>query len=77
MKEGALDNMWRLDLNDLQKLMEDPFYPCQWELINFKGSGPGRISHHTCGVSGDKMILIGGKINMKIYRDINNMYVGL
>jgi len=27
LKEGALDNMWKLDLNDIEKLMADPYHP--------------------------------------------------
>lgn len=72
MKEGSIENMWRLNLDDLQKLTEDPYFNCQWELVNFSGSGPGRISHHTCSVQGDKMILIGGKDYRIVYH-----FVGL
>ena len=72
--------MWRLDLNELQKLMEDPFYPAQWELIAFKGAGPGRISHHTCAVKDDKMILVGGlqgdasNKNLYVFEILNNTW---
>jgi len=40
LKEGALDNMWKLDLSDIDKLMADPYHPVQWDLVQFKGTGP-------------------------------------
>lgn len=55
-----MDNMWRINLSELQKLASDPFHPLQWEQIEFKGKLPGKISHHTCTVIGEKMVLIGG-----------------
>ena len=67
MKEGALENMWRLNLDGIERLIEDPYENVSWELIFCKGAGPQRISHHTCGVYGDKMILVGG-----LQGDLNN-----
>ena len=53
--------MWRLDLDSLMRATEDHTYPVTWEQIQYRGTKtPGKISHHKCGVSGDKMILIGG-----------------
>ena len=60
LKEGAMDSMWRLNLDELKNLATDPTYPVSWELISGKGKNPGKISHHTCTVMGDKMILLGG-----------------
>lgn len=33
LKEGAMDSMWRLNLDDLNNLATDPTYPASWELI--------------------------------------------
>jgi hypothetical protein len=61
LREGALDNMWRLDLDSVMRACEDGTYPVQWEQIIYRGAKqPGRISHHRCAVIGDKMILVGG-----------------
>lgn len=61
LREGALDNMWRLDLDAVMRATEDPSFPVQWEQITYRGSkNPGRISHHKCCVQGDKMVLVGG-----------------
>ena len=61
LREGAIDNMWRLDLDSVIRATEDNGFPVQWEQVQFRGpKSPGRISHHRCGVSGDKVILIGG-----------------
>lgn len=61
MREGALDNMWRLDLDSVMRACEDGSYPVQWEQIIYRGAkSPGRISHHRCAVIGDKMVLVGG-----------------
>jgi len=60
LKEGQLDNMWRVNIDDLKGLQEDPYKPLSWELITHTSKGPGKISHHTCSIHGEKMILIGG-----------------
>lgn len=53
--------MWRLDLDSLMRACEDQHILVQWEEIKYVGAkSPGSISHHKCGLSGDKMILIGG-----------------
>jgi hypothetical protein len=31
LKEGALDSMWKLNLDDLEHLNLDPFYQAAWE----------------------------------------------
>jgi hypothetical protein len=33
LKEGAMESMWRLNLNELDMMGADPTYPVQWELI--------------------------------------------
>lgn len=61
LREGSVGDMWRLDLDSLMRACEDQNIPVQWEAITYKGpKSPGSISHHKCGLSGDKMILIGG-----------------
>ncbi len=61
LREGAIDNMWRLDLDAVMRATEDPTFPAGWEQIAYRGTkSPGRISHHKCAVIGDKMVLIGG-----------------
>lgn len=60
LKEGALDNIWRLDLNGIKRLSEDDQQELEWEQVKTKGQGPGPISHHTCAVIDDTMVLIGG-----------------
>ena len=64
MREGALANMWRLDLDSVMRACEDSHAPAaQWEEIAFKGAkNPGRISHHKIAVlpGTDKAALIGG-----------------
>ena len=63
LREGAIDNMWRLDLDSVMRACEDSTYPVEWEPVLYKGvRTPGRISHHKCAVQGDKMILVGGLI---------------
>ena len=52
--------MWRLNQDDLRNLILNSSTPVQWEQIVYRGKGPGFISHHTCYVVGEKMILIGG-----------------
>jgi N-acetylneuraminic acid mutarotase len=53
--------MWRIDLDSLLRASEDCSYPVSWEQIQYRGpKSPGRISHHRCAVTGDKMILVGG-----------------
>jgi hypothetical protein len=63
LREGAIANMWRLDLDGVMRACEDPHYAAQWEEVAFKGSkSPGRISHHKCAIlpGTDKMALVGG-----------------
>lgn len=62
LKEGALDNMWRINLNDLNVLANDVSYGLQWELVQQKGNGPKKISHHTIAIdsSSNKAVLVGG-----------------
>jgi hypothetical protein len=46
LKEGAIDNLWRIDLDGLQALKTDPNRDVEWEPIKTTGAGPGKISHH-------------------------------
>jgi hypothetical protein len=61
LKEGALDNMWRINLDGVKQLQNDPNSSVEWELVEPKGQSPGRISHHQCICVDDTMILIGGQ----------------
>jgi hypothetical protein len=61
LKEGALDNMWRINISEVQRLQHDNSNDVQWELITTKGAGPKSISHHQCICVDDRMILIGGQ----------------
>ena len=60
-------------LTDLEKDERNQEKKCMWHLIETSGKDiPGKISHHTCSVYGDKMYLIGGTLqsgepNTKIY----------
>jgi hypothetical protein len=60
LKEGALNNMWRLDLDSMQELIRDNNYPVEWESVSMSGDGPGKISHHTTDANATTMILYGG-----------------
>ena len=60
MKEGAIDSMWRLNLEKVQQLEQDSFFPVEWESVFPKGKGPGKISHHTASVNGNKVTFLGG-----------------
>jgi len=62
LKEGALDNLWRIDIAGVQRLPQNESTGVEWEQVKVKGDGPGAISHHTCTVVGDTMLLIGGQI---------------
>lgn len=37
LREGAVDNMWRLDLDSLMRSSEDASYPVQWEPVAYRG----------------------------------------
>jgi hypothetical protein len=58
-----MGNMWRLSVNGVSELQEDPEYGVAWEPITARGSLPGKISHHTSAVMGASVICYGG-INM-------------
>jgi len=64
LKEGALDNMWRLNIDELDPLERDPYYPLHWEPVTVSGAGPGKISHHTCATISSQMVLFGGQIGI-------------
>lgn len=71
LKEGPTNNMYRLDLNGIDRLRQEPNYPLEWEHIPLQGTYPEKISHHTSCVMGDKCIIMGGqqgeKINGEVY----------
>ena len=60
MKEGALDNMWRIVLEGIQGLIGNPDADVRWESLDLRGISPGKISHHQCFCVRDTMYLIGG-----------------
>jgi hypothetical protein len=60
LKEGAIDSMWRLNLEKVQHLEQDSFFPVEWESVCPKGKGPGKISHHTASVQGSQALFLGG-----------------
>ena len=64
IREGSMDTLWMLDLskfNDLEKPEDQQEKKCMWHLLETTGKEiPGKISHHTSIVFGDKMYLLGG-----------------
>ena len=60
MKEGSIATMWRVNLNGILQLQQDPYYPVEWELVQTSGREPGKISHHTASVLNAKDVLIYG-----------------
>ena len=60
IKEGPMSNMWKMNIDGIQELMEDPEYGVAWESVNCKGTVPGNISHHKTAVFGLNVIVFGG-----------------
>lgn len=62
LKEGAMNSMWRVDLNGIHGLFKDPYHPVAWEPVQGKGQDLGRISHHSAIVFRDDadVIFYGG-----------------
>ena len=58
-----MGNMWRLSVNGIQELMDDPDYGVSWEPIQCKGALPGNISHHKTAVFGHTVVIFGGIID--------------
>lgn len=53
--------MWRIDLDQVNRLKDSPIEEVEWELVKTNGIGPGKISHHTCFTIEDTMVLVGGQ----------------
>lgn len=68
IKEGPMGNMWRLNIQGVTELAEDPEYGVAWESITARGNVPGKISHHKPAVFGSSVVVYGG-IN-----DANEIY---
>mmetsp|Transcript_1266 Transcript_1266/g.2291 ORF Transcript_1266/g.2291 Transcript_1266/m.2291 type:complete len:474 (-) Transcript_1266:82-1503(-) len=60
IKEGPMLNMWRLSIDSVKDLMDDPECGAAWEPVNFKGVMPGNISHHRPAVFGHSVVIFGG-----------------
>ena len=60
IKSGPMSNMWKMNIEGIKELMDDPENGCCWELINCKGKVPGKISHHKAAVFGHTVIVFGG-----------------
>jgi len=60
LKEGAMNSMWRVDLNAIHQLFKDPYHPVAWQHVVGKGQDLGRISHHSTIVFGSDVIFYGG-----------------
>jgi len=60
IKEGPMSNMWMIDINSIQYLMEDPNHGAKWETVECKGTLPGNISHHKASVFGSTVVVYGG-----------------
>ena len=63
-----MGNMWRLSIQGVTELAEDPEYGVAWESITARGNVPGKISHHKPAVFGSSVVVYGG-IN-----DANEIY---
>ena len=55
-----MENIWRLNLEELRMMYNDSMHPVQWEALDITGRGPGKISHHTCTAFNNLMVLYGG-----------------
>jgi hypothetical protein len=71
IKEGPMPTMWRLSISSVKHLEEDPDCGAQWEVVNTKGVSPGKISHHTAAVIGNKVLVFGG---IKDYDENSDIY---
>ena len=40
LKEGALSNMWRIDIDGVARLKDDSTAEVQWEPVDLSGNGP-------------------------------------
>lgn len=55
-----MNNMWRLSLDGIHELMEDPEHGVEWESVVQKGMVPSNISHHKPAVFGHQVVCFGG-----------------
>ena len=55
-----MGNMWRLSINGVTELAEDPEYGVAWEPVTTRGNAPGKISHHKPAVFGSSVVCFGG-----------------
>lgn len=53
-------SMWRLSISSVNDLERDPESGASWEPISFKGTCPGKISHHRAAVFGNNVVIFGG-----------------
>lgn len=52
--------MWRLSIQGIQGLIEDPQYGVSWEPVTCKGQPPGKLSHHKSALYGHSVVFFGG-----------------
>jgi hypothetical protein len=69
IREGSMGSLWMLDLSklaDLEKSDDQQERKCMWHLVDTSaskgsdGGPPGKVSHHSAVVYGDKMFMFGG-----------------
>jgi uncharacterized protein related to proFAR isomerase len=60
IKEGPMSNMWKMNIDGIKELMDEPETDIAWEPVNCKGTNPGNISHHKTAVFGLNVIVFGG-----------------
>ena len=63
IKVGSMNNMWRLSLDGIHELMEDPEHGVEWESVVQKGAVPSSISHHKPAVFGHQVVVFGGIVD--------------
>ena len=70
IKEGAMGNMWKLNISGVEELEEDSNYGVCWEQINEKGTSPGKVSHHKPIVFGSQVVIFGGIAGINGINDV-------
>lgn len=55
-----MGNMWKLNINSVEELLQDPECGATWESVSCKGDEPGKISHHKAAVFGSSVVVFGG-----------------
>ena len=62
IKEGPNNTMWKLKVNGVKELIDDPDYGVTWEPVTQKGNAiPSKISHHKPAIFGHSVVIFGGK----------------